>query len=277
MTLGDRLRKEGYAVDCAADGDEGLEKATGLPFDLIVLDVMLPGRNGFAVCEDIRKADEQRLRELRRHRFAMVFQHFGLLPHRRVIDNVAYGLEVRGEAANPRARVLILGDSFIIPRGLTGRLLAEGLGGHGLAVLNLAVSGTGPYEYLAELERAGANEVVSLGALASGLMVHGLQDPGVNAVLAELVTNQTGHKLPTGHAPGRRMWINVQFFDPQDLLIGEIGAYDAADAVLDETSTRVYELVTGLDAVHRVRRSRGDDERQQARPRIGLRLPPSSR
>jgi glycine betaine/proline transport system ATP-binding protein len=46
--------------------------------------------------EDIRKADAARLRELRRHKFAMVFQHFGLLPHRRVIDNVAYGLEVRG-------------------------------------------------------------------------------------------------------------------------------------------------------------------------------------
>jgi len=48
--------------------------------------------------EDIRKADESRLRELRRHRFAMVFQHFGLLPHRRVLDNVAFGLEIRGDS-----------------------------------------------------------------------------------------------------------------------------------------------------------------------------------
>jgi glycine betaine/proline transport system ATP-binding protein len=47
--------------------------------------------------EDIGKADAARLRELRRHRFAMVFQHFGLLPHRRVIDNVAFGLEIRGD------------------------------------------------------------------------------------------------------------------------------------------------------------------------------------
>jgi glycine betaine/L-proline transport ATP binding subunit len=47
--------------------------------------------------EDIGKADGARLRELRRHRFSMVFQHFGLLPHRRVIDNVAYPLEIRGE------------------------------------------------------------------------------------------------------------------------------------------------------------------------------------
>jgi len=46
--------------------------------------------------EDIRKADEKRLRELRRRKFAMVFQHFGLLPHRRVVENVAYGLEIRG-------------------------------------------------------------------------------------------------------------------------------------------------------------------------------------
>ena len=48
--------------------------------------------------EDIRKADTAKLRELRRRRFAMVFQHFGLLPHRRVIDNVAFGLEIRGES-----------------------------------------------------------------------------------------------------------------------------------------------------------------------------------
>ncbi|MCW8095374.1 quaternary amine ABC transporter ATP-binding protein [Streptomyces tauricus] len=46
--------------------------------------------------EDVRAMDRARLRELRRHRAAMVFQHFGLLPHRSVLDNVAYGLEVQG-------------------------------------------------------------------------------------------------------------------------------------------------------------------------------------
>jgi glycine betaine/proline transport system ATP-binding protein len=46
--------------------------------------------------EDILAADRKRLRTLRRDKFSMVFQHFGLLPHRRVVDNVAYGLEVRG-------------------------------------------------------------------------------------------------------------------------------------------------------------------------------------
>ncbi|MCQ4212533.1 quaternary amine ABC transporter ATP-binding protein [Streptomyces longispororuber] len=46
--------------------------------------------------EDVLGMDRTRLRELRRHRAAMVFQHFGLLPHRSVIDNVAYGLEIQG-------------------------------------------------------------------------------------------------------------------------------------------------------------------------------------
>src|SRR5580704_12822988 len=56
MTVGDRLRSEGYAVEFAANGDEGYEKATQLPFDLIILDVMLPKKSGFDVCRDIRKA-----------------------------------------------------------------------------------------------------------------------------------------------------------------------------------------------------------------------------
>src|SRR5690349_15510555 len=47
--------------------------------------------------EDITAATDDQLRELRRHHVAMVFQHFGLLPHRKVVDNVGYGLEVRGE------------------------------------------------------------------------------------------------------------------------------------------------------------------------------------
>ncbi|MFI1442184.1 quaternary amine ABC transporter ATP-binding protein [Streptomyces fructofermentans] len=52
--------------------------------------------------EDVRAMDRARLRELRRHRAAMVFQHFGLLPHRTVLDNVAYGLEVQGMGRRER-------------------------------------------------------------------------------------------------------------------------------------------------------------------------------
>ncbi len=56
MTLGDRLRKEGYTVDAASDGEQGLAMARQLPFDLIVLDVMLPRLDGFTVCRHIRAA-----------------------------------------------------------------------------------------------------------------------------------------------------------------------------------------------------------------------------
>jgi glycine betaine/proline transport system ATP-binding protein len=54
--------------------------------------------------EDIRAMSERRLRDLRRRRVAMVFQHFGLLPHREVLDNVAYGLEIQGVARPQRHR-----------------------------------------------------------------------------------------------------------------------------------------------------------------------------
>ncbi len=56
MTLSDRLVTEGYAVDCAADGQEGLSKATGKAFDLVILDIMLPLKNGFDVCREIRQS-----------------------------------------------------------------------------------------------------------------------------------------------------------------------------------------------------------------------------
>jgi two-component system, OmpR family, alkaline phosphatase synthesis response regulator PhoP len=56
MTLSDRLRSEGYLVNLAADGQEGLNKATSLPFDLFILDIMLPRRSGLDLCRDIRAA-----------------------------------------------------------------------------------------------------------------------------------------------------------------------------------------------------------------------------
>ncbi len=55
MTLGDRLRSEGYQVETASDGEQGFERAAGGGFDLIVLDVMLPAKNGFDVCRDLRQ------------------------------------------------------------------------------------------------------------------------------------------------------------------------------------------------------------------------------
>lgn len=54
--------------------------------------------------EDITAASAERLREIRRKKLGMVFQKFGLLPHRSVIDNVAFGLEIQGVAQEERHR-----------------------------------------------------------------------------------------------------------------------------------------------------------------------------
>ncbi|HEY8548487.1 MAG TPA: response regulator transcription factor [Vicinamibacterales bacterium] len=56
LTLSDRLGREGHRVETAADGPSGLERAVQEPFDLILLDVMLPGQNGFDVLRDLRQA-----------------------------------------------------------------------------------------------------------------------------------------------------------------------------------------------------------------------------
>jgi DNA-binding response OmpR family regulator len=51
------LEAEGYDVTCAADGLEGQARALGEPFDLVLLDLMLPGRDGLEVLADVRRAD----------------------------------------------------------------------------------------------------------------------------------------------------------------------------------------------------------------------------
>jgi DNA-binding response OmpR family regulator len=52
------LEAEGFTVEVAADGTDGLWMATEGAYDLILLDIMLPGRNGFQICADLRAADD---------------------------------------------------------------------------------------------------------------------------------------------------------------------------------------------------------------------------
>ena len=61
------------------------------------------------------------------------------------------------------------------------------------------------------------------------------------------ITNNGGHKLPTGYGEGRRMWIHVRFLDAGGALLLEHGHYDATDAELDESDTKVYEIKHGMD------------------------------
>ena len=54
--LAHRLTAEGYQVAAVADGEQGLRRASTERFDLVVLDVMLPGRSGFEICQALRLA-----------------------------------------------------------------------------------------------------------------------------------------------------------------------------------------------------------------------------
>ncbi len=53
------LTEQHYTVDVAGDGDEGLYLAQINPYDLMVLDIMLPGRDGFAVCRELRQQNNE--------------------------------------------------------------------------------------------------------------------------------------------------------------------------------------------------------------------------
>lgn len=55
LTLSDRLRSEGFDVVAATDGKSGYEVAVGEQFDLFILDVMLPKKNGYDICRDLRQ------------------------------------------------------------------------------------------------------------------------------------------------------------------------------------------------------------------------------
>lgn len=65
--------------------------------------------------------------------------------------------------------------------------------------------------------------------------------------LSVRVTNESGHKLPTGHMDGRRAWLNVRVHDRDGNLVAESAAYDTDSAVLTEDAqARVYEIHPGV-------------------------------
>jgi len=171
MTLGDRLSNEGYIIDYATDGDEGFEKATRLPFDLIILDVMLPRRDGMVVCRDVRES--------------------GLI-------TPILMLTARGQTADKIAGLKIGADDYVTKPFSMPELLArvEALlrrapnrpGGHGtvhqFGSIRVDLRGT-------EVTREG--KIVNLSAREFQLLRFFVEHPGATLTREELLTQVWGY------------------------------------------------------------------------------------
>lgn len=89
-------------------------------------------------------------------------------------------------------------------------------------------------------------EARSMLARAASLTIE-MSGTGSQKLVKVRVTNETGHKLPTGYPEGRRMWLNLRAFDAEGKLIYESAAYNPNTGQLSEDSAaRVYEVKQGL-------------------------------
>ncbi len=88
---------------------------------------------------------------------------------------------------------------------------------------------------------AGRAKAVSMLERAASLQVS-----NQGSTLKVRVINESGHKLPTGHIEGRRVWVNVRFLNKRNEVVHEHGHYDMAQAELDAASTTVFEMFVGL-------------------------------
>ena len=139
LTLAKALREEGYAVDTAETGDDGLYKAESFEYDAVVLDIMLPGLDGWQVLERLRKTKQTPVlmltaRDLPKDRvrgldtgaddyLSKPFDLSELLARLRALIRRAAGLAqpdivVRDVVINPRARKVTLAGQ---PVALTPR------------------------------------------------------------------------------------------------------------------------------------------------------------
>jgi hypothetical protein len=74
-----------------------------------------------------------------------------------------------------------------------------------------------------------------------------VEDSGSGAMKV-IVTNECGHKLPTGYPEGRRAWINVRFFNENGALLKESGAYDGETGVLTrDLEAKIYEVHPAIE------------------------------
>ena len=79
--------------------------------------------------EDVMKLEQEKLREFRRYKMSMVFQNFGLLPHRNVVNNVEFGLEISGMDKEQRRQKALDAIKLVGLDGFEESLTSELSGG----------------------------------------------------------------------------------------------------------------------------------------------------
>jgi two-component system alkaline phosphatase synthesis response regulator PhoP len=173
LTLTDRLSSEGYAVDSVRDGPQALESVAESFYDLIVLDVMLPGKSGFDVCRELRS---------------------------RGSSTPILFLTARGEVADRVVGLKLGGDDYLIKpfdmMELTARveaLLRRGSGGgpEGMASARYAFGDVEVDFRKAEVTRAGTP--VELSALEFKLLKYFIENRGATLSREELLSRVWGY------------------------------------------------------------------------------------
>jgi hypothetical protein len=97
------------------------------------------------------------------------------------------------------------------------------------------------------LDAAKARAIGMLQLAASMELV--AENSGYHPAVRVVVTNETGHKLPSGYPEGRRIWLNVKAYDAADVLVYESGAYNASTGVLThDEDAKIYEIKPGVSA-----------------------------
>ncbi|UCF79443.1 MAG: T9SS type A sorting domain-containing protein [Candidatus Eiseniibacteriota bacterium] len=96
--------------------------------------------------------------------------------------------------------------------------------------------------------RDGKLRAISMLQKAAGMSLSTGQYGGNPAVFVA-ITNETGHKLPSGYPEGRRIWINLKAYDDGSALVYESGAYDFATGILThDADAKIYEIKPGVSS-----------------------------
>lgn len=161
------------------------------------------------------------------------------------------GVDMAGRFGGDGGKVVSTCQDCHMPRtaakGATFSALRPDLARHDFAGASAWVLRIAAKEFL-ELDP----EVLEVGATRAEAMVKKAASLELSQLAKGLrvkVVNESGHKLPTGHIEGRRVWVSVRVLDAKGALLKAYGAYDPVTAELDEASTTVFEMHVGLSPI----------------------------